>query len=187
MKAKRRAAGLAKVCGCAILLAAALFPIYWLVAMAIRETEEMQGQIPLIPQSLTVEHFSNLFLNEGFGQATLNSLQTTLSSLVLSLVIGVCAAYIIARRRFQNQLKKPLTYACRVKAPPSASRKSAQARSACRRSLNIPNTVGPLPLISAPSAPFSSSKPLIRVISGCAGSVTSSSTFPSAPSLSTLR
>ena len=110
MKAKRRAAGLAKVCGCAILLAAALFPIYWLVAMAIRETEEMQGQIPLIPQSLTVEHFSNLFLNEGFGQATLNSLQTTLSSLVLSLVIGVCAAYIIARRRFQFRLKKPLTY-----------------------------------------------------------------------------
>lgn len=97
MKAKRRAAGVAKVLAGAVLLVVALFPIYWLVAMSIRETGEMQGQIPLLPQSLTFEHFANLFLNEGFGQATLNSLQTTLSSLVLSLIVGVCAAYVIAR------------------------------------------------------------------------------------------
>lgn len=110
MKAKRRAAGVAKVLAGAVLLVVALFPIYWLVAMSVRETGEMQGQIPLLPQSLTFEHFANLFLNEGFGQATLNSLQTTLSSLVLSLIVGVCAAYVIARRRFQFKLKKPLTY-----------------------------------------------------------------------------
>ena len=110
MKAKRRAAGVAKVLAGAVLLVVALFPIYWLVAMSILETGEMQGQIPLLPQSLTFEHFANLFLNEGFGQATLNSLQTTLSSLVLSLIVGVCAAYVIARRRFQFKLKKPLTY-----------------------------------------------------------------------------
>lgn len=110
MKAKRRAAGVAKVLAGAVLLVVALFPIYWLVAMSIRETGEMQGQIPLLPQSLTFEHFANLFLNKGFGQATLNSLQTTLSSLVLSLIVGVCAAYVIARRRFQFKLKKPLTY-----------------------------------------------------------------------------
>ena len=110
MKAKRRAAGVAKVLAGAVLLVVALFPIYWLVAMSIRETGEMQGQIPLLPQSLTFEHFANLFLNEGFGQATLNSLQTTLSSLVLSLIVGVCAAYVIARRRFRFRLKKPLTY-----------------------------------------------------------------------------
>ena len=110
MKAKRRAAGVAKVLAGAVLLVVALFPIYWLVAMSIRETGEMQGQIPLLPQSLTFEHFANLFLNEGFVQATLNSLQTTLSSLVLSLIVGVCAAYVIARRRFQYKKKKPLTY-----------------------------------------------------------------------------
>ena len=110
MKAKRRAAGVAKVLAGAVLLVVALCPIYWRVAMSIRETGEMQGQIPLLPQSLTFEHFANLFLNEGFGQATLNSLQTTLSSLVLSLIVGVCAAYVIARRRFQFKLKKPLTY-----------------------------------------------------------------------------
>ena len=102
MKAKRRAAGVAKVLAGAVLLVVALFPIYWLVAMSIRETGEMQGQIPLLPQSLTFEHFANLFLNEGFGQATLNSLQTTLSSLVLSLIVGVCAAYVIAGGDFSS-------------------------------------------------------------------------------------
>ena len=66
----------------------ALFPIYWLVAMAIRPTSEMQGHISLIPQSLTIEHFISLFVSKGFGQAAINSLQTTLSSLVLSLIVG---------------------------------------------------------------------------------------------------
>ena len=110
MKAKRRIGTVGKIIGCAILLVIALFPIYWLVAMAIRPTAEMQGQIPIIPQSLTLEHFVNLFVEEGFGQATINSLQTTLSSLVLSLFVGICAAYILARRRFRFGLKKPLTY-----------------------------------------------------------------------------
>ena len=110
MRAKRRIGTVGKAIGCAVLLVIALFPIYWLAAMAIRPMEEMQGQISIIPHSLTVEHFVNLFVSKGFGQATVNSLQTTLSSLVLSLVVGICAAYIIARRRFRFGLKKPLTY-----------------------------------------------------------------------------
>ena len=45
MKAKKRMGTVGKAIGCAVLLAVALFPIYWLVAMAIRPTEEMQGHI----------------------------------------------------------------------------------------------------------------------------------------------
>lgn len=56
-----------------------------------------QGHISLIPQSLTIEHFISLFVSKGFGQAAINSLQTTLSSLVLSLIVGICAAYILAQ------------------------------------------------------------------------------------------
>ena len=110
MKAKRRAGTVGKFLGCAVLLLVALFPIYWLVAMAIRPTDEMQGHISLIPQTLTAEHFVQLFSSEGFGQAIVNSLQTTFGSLVISLLVGICAAYIIARRRFRFGLKKPLTY-----------------------------------------------------------------------------
>ena len=107
MKARKRAGTVGKVLGCALLLVIARFPIYWLVAMAIRPTSEMQGHISLIPQSLTIEHFISLFVSKGFGQAAINSLQTTLSSLVLSLIVGICAAYILARRRFRFGLKRP--------------------------------------------------------------------------------
>lgn len=94
----------------AVILLITLFPIYWLVAMSIRPTEEMTGRISIIPKTLTLEHFVKLFVEKGFDTAIINSLQTTAISLVVSLVIGLCAAYIIARSRFRLRIKKPLTY-----------------------------------------------------------------------------
>ncbi len=73
MKAKRRAGSVGKFLGCAALLLVALFPIYWLLAMAIRPTDEMRGHISLIPQTLTGEHFAQLFSSEGFGQAIIKA------------------------------------------------------------------------------------------------------------------
>ena len=96
--------------GVAVLLFIALFPIYWLLAMGIRETDEMRGAIPLFPQSFTTEHFKQLFTSKGFGTAIVNSLQTTFGSLVISLVVGVACAYILARHRFRFGMKRPLTY-----------------------------------------------------------------------------
>lgn len=110
MRSKKRAAAAGKFAACAGMLLVALFPIYWLVAMAIRPTEEMKGHIPLLPQSLTMEHFAQLFTKEGFGQAIVNSLQTTFGSLVISLAVGICAAYVLSRRRFHFGIKRPMTY-----------------------------------------------------------------------------
>ena len=110
MKSKKRIGTVGKAIGCIVLLIISLFPIYWLVAMSIRPTDEMKGHISLIPRSLTGEHFTQLFDAEGFGQAIINSMQTTFGSLIISLLVGICAAYIIARRRFHFGLKKPLTY-----------------------------------------------------------------------------
>lgn len=93
-----------------MVLFTSLFPIYWLLAMAVRPTDEMKGHISLIPQTLTGEHFLQLFTSEGFGEAIINSMQTTFGSLLISLLVGICAAYILARRRFRFGLKKPLTY-----------------------------------------------------------------------------
>ena len=110
MKTKKRVGTVGKALGCIVLLLISLFPIYWLLAMSIRPTDEMKGHISLIPQSLTGEHFAQLFNAEDFGRAIINSAQTTFGSLIISLVVGICAAYIIARRRFRFGLKKPLTY-----------------------------------------------------------------------------
>lgn len=110
MQKKKRMGTVGKAIGCVVLLAVTLFPIYWLVAMAIRPADEMKGNISVIPNSLTWEHFARLFTDKDFGQAIINSLQTTGVSLILSLIIGICAAYVIARRRFKFGIKKPLTY-----------------------------------------------------------------------------
>lgn len=110
IKTKKKVGSAVKFLICGVLLLISLFPIYWLVAMAIRPTSEMTGLISVIPHSLTAEHFKLLFTAKGFGTAILNSLQTAGISLVLSLSFGLCAAYIIARHRFRFGLKKPLTY-----------------------------------------------------------------------------
>ena len=46
MKARKRAGTVGKVLGCALLLVIALFPIYWLVAMAIRPTSDAGAYLP---------------------------------------------------------------------------------------------------------------------------------------------
>lgn len=94
----------------ALILFITLFPIYWLFAMSIRENSELMGHIPLIPRSFTFEHFYRLFTEKGFDTAIVNSAETTVISLVLSLAFGLSAAYVIARSRFRYGLKRPVTY-----------------------------------------------------------------------------
>ncbi|MDO4614985.1 MAG: carbohydrate ABC transporter permease [Lachnospiraceae bacterium] len=100
---------IAKIIIAAVLLLVALFPIYWLVGMSIRPMEEMTGHISLIPKSLTPEHFIALFRDNGFGVAIKNSLFTTLVSTAMALVIGLCTAYVLARKRFRFGMKKPIS------------------------------------------------------------------------------
>ena len=94
----------------ALLLFIALFPIYWLLVMAIRQSNELAGTISLIPSSFTFKHFRELFSSKGFGTAIVNSVQTTFGSLIISLIVGIFCAYILARRRFRFGFKRPLTY-----------------------------------------------------------------------------
>ncbi len=110
MKRKKRASTVVKGVIAAVFLAVSLFPIYWLVAMAIRPSEEMRSHITLIPETFTLENFAQLFTEKGFGTAIVNSLQSTLVSLVISLLVGVTCAYILARKSFRFGFKTPLTY-----------------------------------------------------------------------------
>ena len=124
MKTKRKLGVVARLLIGILLLLYTLFPIYWLVAMSIRPMDEMKGHISLLPQSLTGEHFVQLFKEKGFGRALVNSAQVTGISLVVSLAFGLCAAYVLTRHRFKFKLKKPLNYwvlMVRI-LPPSPSR-----------------------------------------------------------------
>ena len=61
MKKQRQAAFIGKMIGCIFFLFISLFPIYWLVAMAIRPVSEMEGNISLLPGAVTLEYFADLF------------------------------------------------------------------------------------------------------------------------------
>lgn len=81
-----------------------------MISISLRSTEEMRGEVPFFPQSFTVSHYIELFQEQGFGQALINSTITTLVSLAISLVFGITCAYILARVRFRLKGRKILVY-----------------------------------------------------------------------------
>ena len=95
---------------CAILLIVALFPIYWLISLSIRDTQELSGHISIFPKTLTFEHFIRLFTEKNYSLILKNSLICTLVSLLFSLSFGLAAAYIMVHSRFTLKIKKPLTF-----------------------------------------------------------------------------
>ena len=92
------------------LLVYTLFPIYWMITLSIRQNEELLGEMPLLPLSFTLEHYIKLFTEKGFGLALKNSLTVTLTAVIFSLIIGLCAAYIISCARFRFRIKRPVSY-----------------------------------------------------------------------------
>ncbi len=93
----------------ALLLFVALFPIYWLISLAFRNTAELSGNISILPKTFTLEHFGKLFTDKDYTTIIKNSLIATLISTAFSLTFGLAAAYIMVRRRFQLWVKAPLT------------------------------------------------------------------------------
>ena len=82
-----------------------LFPIYWMLSLAVRVDKELISSLSLIPKSFTLDHFVSLFEKNNFSVAVINSLQITIISLIFSLFFGLACAYILARQRFKYKLK----------------------------------------------------------------------------------
>lgn len=87
-----------------------LFPIYWMLSLAIRSKGELFGTLGLLPDSFSLEHFADLFKTKAFDVAILNSLQVTMISLLLSLLFGMSCAYILARARFRFRMKGAMLF-----------------------------------------------------------------------------
>lgn len=85
----------------AVLLVWTLFPVYWMISLSIRDQGELRSSIPLLPRSFTTDHFTRLFRERGFLTATLNSLQITLISVLISLILGLGVAYVLSRVRLR--------------------------------------------------------------------------------------
>lgn len=87
-----------------------LFPIYWMFSLAFRSNDELRGTIAFLPKSFTMSNFVDLFAKKNFGISVCNSIEVTCISLVISLVFGLCCAYILARARFKFKMKGPMLF-----------------------------------------------------------------------------
>lgn len=90
-----------------VLLIWTLFPIYWMISLSVRNSNELRSSIPIVPQSFTLDHFTQLFQEKNFSLAIRNSLQVTSISLILALAFGLAAAYVLSRRRLRVRGSKP--------------------------------------------------------------------------------
>lgn len=75
-----------------------LFPIYWMFVTAIKPRESIVTLPPdFVFFDVTLENFRTLFVEQGFHQYLINSGVVAIAAVVISVIIGVPAAYSLSR------------------------------------------------------------------------------------------
>ncbi|MFD0856251.1 carbohydrate ABC transporter permease [Actinomadura adrarensis] len=89
--------------GIALVVVYCLAPFYWMVVSAFRRPEDQFDNSPL-PTRWSVENFTAVFAPDvGFERALLNSLVVAGTTTVLTLLVGTCTSYALARLRFRGK------------------------------------------------------------------------------------
>jgi multiple sugar transport system permease protein len=100
-RARRRIAGVAT--GALLLLAiiVTLFPVYWTVTTAFK-TQRATFAVPpqLFPAEPTLQNFADVLARREFVSTLVTSIELTVASTALCLLVGGLAAYALARFRF---------------------------------------------------------------------------------------
>ncbi len=100
-----------------LILAAVLSPALWLLQMSFRHNADIMSAQPLFTP--TLENYTALWTGQ-FPGSFVNSLLASGISTVLSLVLGVPAAYVLARWRFRGERHVALWILVTRMAPPIA-------------------------------------------------------------------
>ncbi|MEV0257506.1 carbohydrate ABC transporter permease [Streptomyces sp. NPDC050732] len=81
-----------------------VFPVYWMFATAFKPTGDIIAEDPVwFPTDATLEHFRTAMDADHFWTMVGNSLIVTILAVVFSLIIGVTAAFALARMRFKGR------------------------------------------------------------------------------------
>jgi multiple sugar transport system permease protein len=100
---KRPGSGLWHYVGIAIIIVYCLAPFYWMVVSALRRPND-QFSNALIPAPPSFDNLKAAFSpGNGFARALLNSLIVAGTTTILTLVIGISAAYALARLDFRGK------------------------------------------------------------------------------------
>ncbi len=111
---RRRALLYAAVC---LLVLVVMFPFLWLLQMSFRPNEDIFGYQLLF--SPTLEHYRALWTGH-FPGSFGNSVVASVASTLLSLLLGVPAAYVLSRARFRGRRQLALWVLATRMAPPIA-------------------------------------------------------------------
>ncbi len=77
------------------------FPFYWAVISSFKPSDALFASNPsFLPLPFTLDHYRNVFLQANFGRNLLNSVVVAGGATLLSLVLGVLAAYALGRLPF---------------------------------------------------------------------------------------
>jgi len=76
------------------------FPLVWMLSTSFKPPREMVEIHPtLVPHHPTLDNYVQAFTEQALGRAALNSLQVSLASAVLTVLVALPAAYALARFR----------------------------------------------------------------------------------------
>jgi glycerol transport system permease protein len=77
-----------------------MLPIYWLLAMSFKTTNEILGGFTLWPRQFTLENYAKIFTDPTWYLGYVNSLTYVVINTVLSVAVALPAAYAFSRYRF---------------------------------------------------------------------------------------
>ncbi len=77
-----------------------LLPIYWLVAMSFKTTQEILGGFSLFPQVWTLDSYRTIFTDPTWYWGYINSIIYVSLNTVISITVALPAAYAFSRYRF---------------------------------------------------------------------------------------
>jgi glycerol transport system permease protein len=77
-----------------------LLPIYWLVSMSFKTTNEILGGFTLWAESFTLDNYAKIFTDSTWYSGYANSITYVVVNTVLSVAVALPAAYAFSRYRF---------------------------------------------------------------------------------------
>lgn len=77
-----------------------LLPIYWLVNMSFKTTNEILGTFSLWPQNFTLENYAKIFTEPAWRSGYINSILYVIMNTIISVTVALPAAYAFSRYRF---------------------------------------------------------------------------------------
>ncbi len=77
-----------------------MLPIYWLISMSLKTTNEILGGFSFFPQQLTFASYRTIFTDPTWYMPYVNSLSYVALNTIISVVVALPAAYAFSRYRF---------------------------------------------------------------------------------------